>query len=116
MAVDNQTTEREVTTRFKMPRVRSSTHLEWIRSLPCIVPGCRVWRLTGVHAHHVRIGAGTALKPGDDMTIPACYSHHSQGHDRGWKTFEAKYGLNLEACAAWLAFLSRCEGRLPRDR
>jgi hypothetical protein len=100
----------EVTTRFKIPRLRSPRHLAWIRTLPCCVPGCRT---RPVDAHHVRNGAGVGMKPGDEKCCGLCHKHHDQLHWIGRSTFERNYKVNLTVCAAWLAFLSRCQGRIP---
>lgn len=104
----------EVTPRFKVPRVECRAHLDWVASLPCIVPGCREWRRVGCVPHHVRWGAtsGTGLKPPDSAAVSLCHFHHMAGHDRGWRTFERAHGLDLVAIAAWLAFYSRCLGIL----
>lgn len=104
----------QVTPRFKIPRVRSARHLARVRLLPCCVPGCRVWRLSGCHAHHVRTGAGTGIKPDDSLVIPACFEHHMEIHQRGALTFQWQYSINLRAIAAWHAFYSRCLGILSR--
>lgn len=88
---------------------RSGSHLDWIRTLPCCVPGCR--STSPVQAHHVRSAAtsGTALKPSDLAAIPCCADHHREGHDTGWRTFEAKYGIDLAAEAVFYATASRTE-------
>lgn len=99
----------EVVTRFKQPRLRSPAHLAWIRTRPCCVRQC--WR-EPIHAHHDRHGAGTGIKPDDSQALPICWWHHEQGHRIGWKTFEALHGLDLTVIASWLAFLSRCHGRI----
>lgn len=83
----------------KTERLRSPRHLAWIRTLPCSVPGC-----TGemVQAHHVRKGAGVALKPSDRSAVGLCLDHHTEGHQGGWRSFEVRYGVDLSAIAARL--------------
>ena len=87
-------------------REHSTPHLEWIRSLPCMIgrPTCG----TTVHAHHVRVGTGggTGRKPDDRWTVPLCPLHHAEGHTGGWATFEAKHGVDLRARAIELAACS----------
>jgi hypothetical protein len=83
----------------KTERLRSPRHLAWIRTLPCSVPGCRGGM---IEAHHVRKGAGVALKPSDRNCIPICLPHHSDGHQGGWRSFEVKHGVDLSAIAARL--------------
>ena len=77
------------------------THKEWIKLKPCTVPGCP-WATV---AHHVRTAAtaGTGMKPGDEWLVPLCDKHHKEGHQKGWKTFERKYGVDLKATAILLA-------------
>lgn len=82
---------------------RNLAHLAWIRTLPCAVrPRCAS---RDVHAHHVRLGTGggTGLKPGDAWTVPLCPAHHSELHQVGARTFEARHGLDLRALAERLA-------------
>lgn len=83
----------------KTERLRSPRHLAWVRSLPCSVPGCI---RADIQAHHVRKGAGTALKPSDAFTVPICPEHHYEGDNEGWRTFEVKHGLDLSEIAARL--------------
>lgn len=58
-----------------------------------------------MHAHHVRVGTGggTGAKPSDRFCVPLCGAHHHEGHQKGWKTFEAKYHVDLRALAERLA-------------
>jgi hypothetical protein len=83
----------------KTERLRSPRHLAWVRTLPCSVPGCKGGK---IEAHHVRKGAGTALKPGDAFTVPLCFAHHYEGGNSGWRSFEVRYGVDLSAIAARL--------------
>jgi hypothetical protein len=54
----------------------------------------------GVEAHHVKSkGAGGH----DRAAIGLCTDHHREGHNRGWVTFQAKYGVDLVAVAAALS-------------
>ena len=82
------------------------THKEWIEQQPCSASG--KWKLYcdgAVVAHHVRTAAnsGTGMKPGDEWLVPLCDKHHKEGHQKGWKTFERKYGVDLKAIAMELA-------------
>ncbi len=84
---------------------KNPEYLAWIRTLPCSVHLCGD---RNVQAHHVRAGGagGTGMKPRDNRTVPLCSHHHREGHDHGWKTFEAKYAISLVARAEALAGLS----------
>jgi hypothetical protein len=46
------------------------------------------------------------MKPDDRWTVPLCSRHHGEGHQSGWRTFEAKYGVDLRRQAERLAALS----------
>lgn len=101
----------------------NSKHLAWVRSMSCCVGGARCG--TKTHAHHVRAGTGggTGMKPPDSAAVPLCAAHHSEGHTKGWVTFEAKYRVDLRAIADGLAATSSylkvdlqgASGRLPDD-
>lgn len=81
--------------------IRSPAHMQWVRScFECVAAGHG--NCSGkMEAHHIREGqaGGMGMKPGDDLVVPACAAHHSEGHTIGWKTFEAKYGQDLSAVA-----------------
>lgn len=83
----------------------ASPHVRWVRTLPCLIHGtaCR-----GGTAHHVRTGTGggTALRPEDCWCVPLCHVLHMEGHDKGWLTFEAKYGVDLRTEAIRIAAAS----------
>jgi hypothetical protein len=53
----------------------------------------------------VRIGTngGTAQKPSDWWTFPACERHHAYQHHVGERQFEERYELDLKAVALALA-------------
>lgn len=79
------------------------THKEWI-----MTQTCAAWNMNcggTIVSHHVRTAAnaGTGMKPGDEWLVPLCDSHHMEGHHKGWKTFERKYGVDLKAIAVSLA-------------
>lgn len=96
-------------------RVRSPSHLAWVRGHECCAGTGRLSRLLlgeperlicsdNMEAHHARIeGDGTTgKKPGDDKVVPLCRVHHEEGHRIGWKPFEAKYRVDLTVIAAQL--------------
>ena len=103
-------------------RVRSAAHLQWVRGHECAIAGKSftgtMHGLAGtsiefrshhacegkIQAHHVRVtGDGTTgKKPGDDKTVPLCRTAHDTGHSIGWKSFEARYRVDLTALAAEL--------------
>ena len=83
-------------------RVRSRKHLQWLKTLKCLVDDCDGWP---IDPHHVGDTAtsGMALKCDDYLTVPLCHEHHSEGHATGWQTFEAEYDLDLRSAALWFA-------------
>lgn len=111
----------EVTTRFKVPRVRSRRHLDWVATLCCAVPGCPIAHRDTVVPHHLTCGPepkARGLKASDIWTVPLCYRHHGPGvagslHERGdERAWWADKGLDPIVMASWLAFLSMRQGRL----
>lgn len=89
------------TRRPKRKRKRDPKHLDFIRSLPCCVPGCR----NPSEPHHLRTAAnsGVGLKPDDRQTVSLCHFHHMRLHTIGTKSFEAETGLDLMEIARGLA-------------
>lgn len=72
-------------------RYANLKHLEYVRSLPCILCGNDY----GVEAHHLlkpwRGSRGMSLKAGDDNVVPLCHNHHRKLHETG---SEYKFFLN----------------------
>jgi hypothetical protein len=61
------------------PPIRNKKHLNFIRSLPCILCGCNS------QAHHLLRVPEKCMgrKSSDSNTIPLCPQHHRQLHDDG---------------------------------
>lgn len=95
----------------KRPRVKADTHLDYIRSLPCLICGTTY----DIHAAHVRASCialgkhetGAARKPDDRWSLPLCSDHHVFGpdaqHARGEMQWWAEHGINpfITALALW---------------
>jgi hypothetical protein len=47
-----------------------------------------------IHAHHTK---SRGARGSDQSCVPLCEKHHWEGHHNGWKTFAAKYGVDLAA-------------------
>lgn len=85
------------------------TYADWIRLLPCAVPGePRHWgRWSAKHqmavcdAAHVRSRGAGGRSLGN--LIPLCTGHHLEQHRIGVESFAAKYGIDLSAVASALA-------------
>ena len=80
-----------------MQPVRSSAHLAFIRTLPCVCCG----RTRGVQAAHVG-SRGMGQKCSDLETIPLCDFHHKEQHRIGMKKFLLLYDLDIPALIAML--------------
>jgi hypothetical protein len=85
---------------------RNKKHLDWVASLPCAVDGCRAHNIVAAHVR-MNTGGGTAMKPGDQWTVPLCWVHHSEQHQDGHRTFNEKYNLDLRTLAEWLFAISK---------
>lgn len=88
---------RDEETRREFPR-----HRRFVRSHQCVVPGCEDGPIECMHVRHANT-AGTGLKPPDWETVSGCRAHHSEQHQIGTKSFEAKYGIDLDRLAAEFA-------------
>lgn len=77
---------------------RSPAHRGWVRSHRCCVPGCQ---LMPIECAHVSTAAnrGIGIKASDAFTISLCAEHHSEAHQRGDRSFEAKHGISMMALA-----------------
>lgn len=61
-------------------RLRSSAHLAFVASRPCLICG-----RNRAHAHHLKFAQPTALgrKVSDEFTVPLCSTHHRELHRHG---------------------------------
>ena len=90
---------RERKERDRGDRVYGPYH-KWISTLPCVIGGNCFGPVKG---HHVKsVGAR-----GEDFgnEVPLCVKHHDEGHTGGWKSFAAKYSIDLQERAYRLAIL-----------
>lgn len=92
------------------PETSFPAHRKWVRGHVCIVPGCD---RSDIECCHVRKGlpadtpnwarGGTARKPMDAFTFPACSCHHAQQHSIGEDTFASLHNIKPLAEALALA-------------
>ena len=82
----------------KPKRYESENYKNFIRNLPCCVPGCNRRRNSKnnkrqVDPHHTKSrGAG-----GSDLTCaPLSDDHHSELHTIGQNTFQKKYNIDFK--------------------
>jgi len=77
----------------KEKRLESEEYLDFIRTLPCVIIGCR----REATPHHLRtVGAGAS----DYEAIPICVFHHRECQGRN-RSFEETRGINLWREATW---------------
>lgn len=79
-------------------RDRCPSHLAFVRSHGCCVPGCDE---RPIEAAHVRSGTdgGIGLKPSDCWSISLCAAHHRQQHAIGEPAFEREHGIDMKRLA-----------------
>ena len=73
----------------------SGERVEWVRSLPCVVPGCE---RRPCDNHHTEAG-GMGIKAHYSTIVPLCSGfngHHRMLHLVGVKTFEKLSGIDLK--------------------
>lgn len=70
--------------------IRNPKHLNFIRSLPCVV----CWLPPRSQAAHVSKGnwKATGMKVGDDNTLPMCFKCHHESHQKGELKFWYLFG------------------------
>ena len=81
-----------------MKRQKSDKHLDFIRSLPCVVCGNNI----STEAAHVRFGdrraakrpTGMGERPDDTWTVPLCGEHHREQHAMGEQRFWRLHGID----------------------
>jgi len=95
---------KELSQDLTMPPVRSSEHLAFVRTLPCLVCG-----RTPSDAAHFPGVRGMAQKRSDLETGPLCRIHHAEQHRIGWPRFIQTYELDVKAILAELREKPRIE-------
>ncbi|MHB0806028.1 Ref family recombination enhancement nuclease [Stutzerimonas nitrititolerans] len=81
-----------------------STHLSRVAALGCIVCRNLGYGESPAACHHIRAGQGMSQRASHFEVIPLCGAHHQTGGHgvaihAGQKTWEAKYGTELELLA-----------------
>ena len=72
----------------KPERLRDRKYLSWIKRQGCLLDG------RSAHAHHLESG-GVGTKGSDRLTVPLCWQHHRELHDRGRQAFEDRHGIEF---------------------
>ena len=90
----------------RSPQREFPGHRAWVRGFNCIVANgeCK-GKIEAAHYDGpmpVVDRGGIGLKDHDKWCLPMCTLHHGIYH-RGWKSFEAKYGVDTRKAAEDLA-------------
>lgn len=90
--------------------VRSRSHLDFIRQLPCVACMVEGRETYGVDAAHVSYAfpgwpaRGKAEKVSDERTVPTCRTHHDEQHGMNERAWWARLGINpVSLCSALVA-------------
>lgn len=97
----------QVASRIKRPRAKHDSHLDFIRSLKCLICGDP----HSTESAHVRMKdrrfakreAGIGAKPSDIWTVPLCSECHRIQHQLGEMVFWSAYPIDpcITALALW---------------
>ena len=83
--------------RHKRPRQEKRDHLEWIRTLPCVVSGRKPVDAAHIRFTDPRYGkreTGKGEKPDDKFVVPLHHALHMDQHCEGEKGWWAKQGID----------------------
>ena len=71
---------------------RDQQYLNWLKTMPCAVPGCDKFpsEYESIIPCHPK-GGGVALKASDREALPMCNTHHQEEHQHGFDTFWKRY-------------------------
>lgn len=75
----------------------SKERVAFVKSLPCVVPGCQDRRIQNCHSR----SGGTGRKADYFWIYPGCEKHHAEEHKIGRKTFEKRYQIDLNFESYW---------------
>jgi hypothetical protein len=96
---------------IKTPRVHKRSHLDWIKTLPCVC--CAVkgtlrmaddpLHIRGGSAVHGKEPAGGGQTSDDRWTLPGCRAHHDAQHSMSEANFWKMFGIDhfLLALVLW---------------
>ena len=81
--------------------IRSKEHLDFIRSLPCLLCAVQTYPTEAAHVNYSDHKAGKfnarGIKAGDNWTVPLCSEHHrgkTGQHGRGERIWWETYGID----------------------
>ena len=94
------------------PERGNPAYRAWIRSLACVVAGCRQ-PPECCHYRTKRLARGRDHDGDTGNTFPACHAHHAEQHQVGIRSFQARHRLDLGQMVRHLAEVWL---RLPAER
>jgi hypothetical protein len=81
-----------------MARVKSDKHLDFIRSLPCLLCGDPIHtQAAHLRFADARVGkpiSGMQIKSDDWWCVPLCNTHHDKQHGRGERKFWEQFNID----------------------
>lgn len=92
--------------RQRKPRIKDNSHLDFIRSLPCVVCDNNI----ETEAAHLKMpcpkaakrNVGIAEKADDKWTLPLCSKHHREQHQIGEAAFWRTHQIDPVQTASFL--------------
>ena len=79
---------------------------EWVKALPCSVPGCPNHPSENAHVNPEGRPSdgpsGIARKHDYTQIVPLCRHHHDQYHDMGQRSFNDKHGIDVDFVACYI--------------
>ena len=81
----------------KDPRQKDGAHLDFIRSLSCIICGNNIeTEVAHIRSNDIRVAKFNpgSHRPHDRWTNPLCGKHHDEQHEMNEKAFWAQYGID----------------------
>lgn len=92
---------------------RFPTHLQWLRSRPCLIAGRNGHICSGkmTASHSDADGSkGMGLKAHDFTAVPLCFGAHDEKDRIGLESWQTKYGVNHAAAGREYGRLSPKKG------
>ena len=107
-----QIKRRNKTRRRKLFEEQFGERAEFARGFPCIIEGCNQWPTQAAHVKSR--GAGGKA---ESNIVSLCLHHHTEQHQLGILSFQAKYQIDLQSHAERIEklYLKHGKGGGPYD-
>jgi hypothetical protein len=90
--------------RAKLVEKQFGKRADYARGFPCVIEGCNRWP---THAAHVRSRAAGGVA--ENNIVSLCTVHHTEQHNMGILSFQAKYQIDLHGEAERIEEMFRKE-------